>query len=234
MIKLSRLRYSLGFRRLLMSVLLTLCFFLLLYFEFIQFGMEKTNQFWIYFILIYSWNFFCFVFLIATWKTLLTTSQSKLQTHSKEQDEGTFLTFVTILVLVCFSLLGLTIIFIAEPKAIHEIQLMLSLLLSWVLLHTIFTIKYAHMYYEEDRIIGVHPGGLQFPNDTEPDYIDFAYFAFVIGMTFQVSDISVTSNRLRRIVLMHSLLSFVFNVIIVSLAISIIANLKTSHSIPVQ
>ena len=71
----------------------------------------------------------------------------------------------------------------------------------------------------------VHKGGLIFPNDEPPDYFDFAYFSFVIGMTWQVSDVQITSRRIRRIVLMHALLSFVYNTVILALSINIISGL---------
>jgi uncharacterized membrane protein len=70
-----------------------------------------------------------------------------------------------------------------------------------------------------------HRGGLDFLNEKRPDYLDFAYFSFVIGMTFQVSDVTVSSSRIRRLVLLHGLISFLFNTIIVALSINIIAGM---------
>jgi uncharacterized membrane protein len=79
----------------------------------------------------------------------------------------------------------------------------------------------------------MHAGGLDFPNDSEqneysdnPDFLDFAYFAFVVGMTFQVSDVEVTSKRFRRFVLLHGLISFVYNTVIVALTINTLAGLR--------
>ena len=83
------------------------------------------------------------------------------------------------------------------------------------------------MYYgDDDEMPETHAEGLKFPEEKAPDYLDFAYFAFVIGMTFQVSDVVVSSPVIRRFVLMHSLISFVFNTIIVALTINTIAGLK--------
>jgi uncharacterized membrane protein len=90
-------------------------------------------------------------------------------------------------------------------------------------------LRYAHFYYcdmdgnDEGKVL--KPGGLEFPGDDEPDYLDFAYFSFVIGMTFQVSDVQITSKRIRRLSLMHAILSFAFNTIIVALSINIISGL---------
>ena len=74
------------------------------------------------------------------------------------------------------------------------------MILSWFLIHTIFTLRYAHIFYgDDDEKPEMHAGGLEFPGDKKPDYLDFAYFSFVLGMTFQVSDVQITSKQLRRI-----------------------------------
>lgn len=91
--------------------------------------------------------------------------------------------------------------------------------MAWLYLHASYTLRYAHMYYYE----GGDAGGLQFPGDRSPDDMDFAYFAFTIGMTFQTSDTGVTTRTMRRAVLGHALLSFVFNTTIIALTVSLIA-----------
>ncbi|HVV03083.1 MAG TPA: DUF1345 domain-containing protein [Puia sp.] len=98
---------------------------------------------------------------------------------------------------------------------------------SWILLHILFTSRYAHLYYGDHATKkGEIAKGLDIPGNDAPDYMDFAYFAFVIGMTFQVSDIQISSRRIRRVVLIHGLLSFVFNTVIVALTINVVVNLK--------
>jgi uncharacterized membrane protein len=99
---------------------------------------------------------------------------------------------------------------------------------SWMLVHTVFSLRYAHTYYgDPDGPAGPQPhaGGLEFPGDREPDYLDFAYFSFVIGMTFQVSDVVITSRDFRKLVLLHSMLAFGFNTVILALAINTVAAL---------
>jgi uncharacterized membrane protein len=87
----------------------------------------------------------------------------------------------------------------------------------------VFTLRYAHAYYDADDD-GSDMGGLDFPgNDPEPDYLDIAYFAFVVGMTAQTADVSISSRTQRRIALLHGLISFVFNTTLVALVISGIA-----------
>jgi uncharacterized membrane protein len=96
-----------------------------------------------------------------------------------------------------------------------------TIFLSWTFIHVIFALHYAHEYYGE----GDQGGGLVFPQDERPDYWDFVYFAFVIGMTFQVSDVQVTGKPLRRIVVAHGLISFLFNVAILALMVNLAASL---------
>jgi len=93
--------------------------------------------------------------------------------------------------------------------------------LSWAFTHVIFALHYAHDFYGE----GVRRNGLKFPDDTQPDYWDFVYFAFVIGMTFQVSDVAVTHKSIRRMVVSHGALSFFFSTAIVAMTVNIAAGL---------
>ena len=98
----------------------------------------------------------------------------------------------------------------------------LSVVLSWMFLNTMFALHYAHGFYGD---YGDKHSGLQFPDTAEPDYWDFAYFAIVIGMTFQVSDVQITSRYLRRVALLHSVISFFFNVFIIAITVNIVAGL---------
>ncbi len=95
--------------------------------------------------------------------------------------------------------------------------------MSWLVTHAVFALRYAHEYYEA-RADGAR-GGLDFPGKQLPDYLDFLYLAIVIGMTFQVSDVQVTDRYLRQLVMVHGLLSFLFNTIIVALTVNLVAGL---------
>jgi uncharacterized membrane protein len=95
----------------------------------------------------------------------------------------------------------------------------LTILLSWAFIHTVFALHYAHEYYDRTA------GGMAFPGDErEPDYWDFVYFSFVIGMTSQVSDVGVTSKEIRRLVAAHGVVAFVFNVALLALTINLAAS----------
>ena len=100
----------------------------------------------------------------------------------------------------------------------------LSVVLSWLFLNTMFAIHYAHGFYGD---LGEKHAGLEFPDTPEPDYWDFAYFAIVIGMTFQVSDIEISSRHIRRVALVHGMISFLFNTVIVALTINVVVDLKS-------
>jgi len=96
----------------------------------------------------------------------------------------------------------------------------LSVVLSWLFLNVMFAVHYAHGYYGD---FGKKHAGLEFPDTPEPDYWDFAYFSIVVGMTFQVSDVQITSKYLRRVVLLHSVIAFFFNVFIIAITVNIVA-----------
>ena len=98
-----------------------------------------------------------------------------------------------------------------------------TLVLSWLFANMLFAQHYAHIWYLKDKKGDAR--GLEFPGvDPTPDYWDFAYFAFVLGMTFQVSDVQVTTQRMRRLALFHGLLAFFFNIGVVALSVSLVAS----------
>jgi uncharacterized membrane protein len=96
---------------------------------------------------------------------------------------------------------------------------LVSVVFSWLSVHTIFTLKYARLYY------GDEVGGIEFNEEDGPDYVDFAYLAFTIGMTFQVSDTNLTTKPIRRTALRHALISYLFGAVIIAIVINIVASL---------
>jgi uncharacterized membrane protein len=110
----------------------------------------------------------------------------------------------------------------SEWQPIHLLLGILTILLSWSFTHIMFALHYAHEFYDQD---GGRGGGLLFPGDLkEPDYWDFLYFSFVIGMTNQVSDVAVTGRPIRHTVSVHAIISFFFNVTLLALTINILAS----------
>jgi uncharacterized membrane protein len=148
-----------------------------------------------------------------------------IRQHAEQQDEGQG----TILVLsVTAALASLAAIVnhlrpsaagAADRQLAHIALAGVTILLSWAFVHTIFALHYAHEFYDLHA-----PGGLAFPGEHEPDYWDFMYFSFVIGMTSQVSDVTVTTQRIRRVVAAHGVLSFLFNMALLALSINLTAS----------
>ena len=107
-----------------------------------------------------------------------------------------------------------------KPQQPAQLALaVLTIALSWAAIHTTFALHYAHEYYR-----GSTSGGLKFPGGGEPDYWDFVYFSFVVGMTAQVSDVGITDKIIRRTATAHSVTSFIFNTALLALMVNIAAS----------
>ena len=181
------------------------------------------------------WSSFCFTVLLMLWAIILTTTSAEVRVIAVKQDSSRTIISVFVLFASVVSLFAVIFLMrtLPNPKqagySYHVGFAITSVILSWIMIHTIFAIRYAHLYYnllyEERMSQKEHKGGLIFPSNDPPDYFDFAYFSFVIGMTWQVSDIQITSRRIRRMVLFHALLSFLYNTVILALTINIISGL---------
>jgi uncharacterized membrane protein len=174
---------------------------------------------------------FCFLFL--SWIEMLKATPESMSRNAKFQDDGRVVILSLILATACASLLAIGFILhdskglSSGPLFLHVTLSISTIVGSWLLVHTIFASHYAKDYYQDDsstlEIDDI--GGLDFPNCSQPDYWDFLYFSFVVGMTSQVSDVQVLSRSMRRLTLFHSVLSFFFNTAIVAMSINIIAGL---------
>jgi len=110
-------------------------------------------------------------------------------------------------------------------KELHIALVAVTLALSWLMTQTTFAFRYAHEYYSHDLGGPDFDRGLEFPGEKSPDYLDFMYFSVVLGMTFQVSDVQITSRKFRRVAMVQGLLGFLFNTIILALTVNIAAGL---------
>jgi uncharacterized membrane protein len=148
-----------------------------------------------------------------------------------ERESRTAVLFIVVLGSV-FALLALFAQLMAL-KSEHGIDRTISIslaistiFLSWLLIHTVFALYYAHEFHSEShggaRDTG---GGLKFPDDRTPDYLDFLYFSFVVGTTAQTSDVAVCSRAMRRVVMLHGILSFFFNTAVIALMVNLAAQL---------
>jgi uncharacterized membrane protein len=179
--------------------------------------------------LVGAWDSFGVTMLLLLWAAIFTADADRIRAVAATEDLSRTLGSIFVLVAAGASLLGvialLGTIHGLKPTALAQ-HIGLSIVAvgsAWLLVHTVFTLRYAHIYYDADDD-GSDVGGLVFPgNDPEPDYLDIAYFAFVIGMTAQTADISISGRALRRVALLHGLISFVFNTTLVALVISGVA-----------
>ena len=180
-----------------------------------------------------GWNAFAAMILALDWLIIWTTPQRKIRERAQQEDLSRLLIFIFVVVAACAALLAVGFLIRAHKDqsgghfAVHLLLTLSTVISSWALLHTVYSLRYAHAYYGDSDEPGVHQhaGGLLFPGDRPPNYFDFAYFSFVVGMCCQVSDVQITSRRMRRITLIHSILSFGFNTLILALLINTVSGL---------
>jgi uncharacterized membrane protein len=171
-----------------------------------------------------GWSLGGAVLLVLAWLVIAKAGAQSTQQRAAADDPGRTVVYALVLLTSAVSLLAATpLVRGAKGLAPHESRLLVALCLatvalSWGLTHTAFTLRYAHLYYREDEE-GV--GGVEFPGGEPPSYFDFAYFAFTIGMCFQVSDVVVSSPQIRRAVLLHAVLSFVYNTVILAFVLNL-------------
>ncbi|MDP4285726.1 MAG: DUF1345 domain-containing protein [Bacteroidota bacterium] len=176
-----------------------------------------------------GWDAFSLSMIIMSWITFTITNPSQIREQSKVQDSSRPVIFIIVLIATLASILAVLILLVTRKHlsigASWRLTIAITgMLFSWFLIHTIFTLRYAHIYYGDHKVLPDEPaGGLEFPGTTTPEYLDFAYFSFVLGMTFQVSDVQITSKRLRNFAMWHGLFSFGFNTIMIALTINLIA-----------
>lgn len=176
--------------------------------------------------LMLCWFGFCVVYICISWYTFYTMPIASIAQKAQQEDGSRlFVSLFIILVTIGCFVSVLMIIISSKDKELNDAYIIiiciLAMLSSWVLVHTIYTFHYARLYYE-NKAAGT---GLEFPGGDKPDYLDFAYFSFVMGCTFQVSDVGVSSKKIRRVALFHGLLSFALNTFVVALTINIISGL---------
>ena len=174
--------------------------------------------------LLIGWDIGVGLYLVLSAILVARSDVHRLKRRAANQDEGS-LALLFLIVAAAVASLGaifaeLAMIERADPHYAFYVTLAIAtVVLSWTFTHTIFALHYAHDYYG-----GRHKGGLRFPEERQPDYWDFIYFAFVVGMTFQVSDVAVTQKSIRRMVVAHGALSFFFTAAIIAMTVNIAAN----------
>jgi uncharacterized membrane protein len=180
-----------------------------------------------------GWDCFSICMIFISGVVFSSMRPRQIRVLAKQEDAGRIVVFIIVLAATVGSLLGVMLLLGNKDKwllgkGMETFIYITGVICSWILLHTMFTYRYALLYYGEHPLDpDIHTVGLQIPNELWPDYLDFAYFAFVIGMTFQVSDIEISSRMIRRVALVHGLLSFLFNTVIVALTINVVVDLRS-------
>ncbi len=171
--------------------------------------------------LLIVWDIAMALYLTLAFTTVMTTGVTKMRRRAALQDDGGF-AVLALTAIAAFATLGAIVSELgADHRGAYSLTLAtVTIVLSWAAIHTTFALHYAHEYYR-----GATVGGLAFPGDEkEPDYWDFVYFSFVIGMTAQVSDVGITDRIIRRTATAHGVASFIFNTALLALTVNIAAS----------
>ena len=173
--------------------------------------------------LLIAWDIFIAVYLLLVYIMMFRCGLAHIRRNAILQDDGRFLILLITALGAFASIAAIVFELGASHRSAMDLTLAtLTIALSWATVHTTFALHYAHDYYR-----GAKPGGLQFPSGDQhehPDYWDFVYFSFVIGMTAQVSDVGITDKTIRRTATVHGIISFVFNTALVALMVNIAAS----------
>ncbi len=174
-----------------------------------------------------AWDIGGAVYLVLNLILFATCQHSRMEENAIAQETGEWTLFFLVLAGAIASFAAILGEFgsmkdVAGAVKGEKIAVVVSTLaISWLLTQMIFALRYAHEYYSRAVPSANLDGGLEFPNEKKPDYWDFTYFAVVLGMTFQVSDVQITSRKLRRLATLHGLLGFLFNTVIIALTVNL-------------
>ena len=173
-----------------------------------------------------AWDVTAAIVTGTVWISIGAFTAEETAEFATREDDTRAGTHLLLLGAALVSLVGVVLAFLKANQGAHVDQVLLeafgvaTIVCSWLLVHTVFALRYAHLYYSEPE------GGIDFKQGHErPDYLDFAYTAFTVGMTFQVSDTDITRREMRRQVLRHALISFLFGAVILATTVNVIASL---------
>jgi uncharacterized membrane protein len=174
-----------------------------------------------------GWDVTAVLVVGTVWLSIGRFTADETEEFATEEDDSRASTHLLLLGAALVSLVGVVLAFVKANAGSHPHEVLLesfgvaTIVCSWMLVHTVFALRYAHVYYTDPE------GGIDFKSKgaERPDYLDFAYTAFTVGMTFQVSDTDITRREMRHEVLQHALISFLFGAVILATTINVIASL---------
>jgi uncharacterized membrane protein len=172
-----------------------------------------------------GWDILALVFGVWVWSTVWRLDAETTAAHARREDPSSRLADAVLLGAAIASLIavGLVLAGVGHASGIAQYLqaglALMSVFVSWTIIHTVFTLRYARLYYAGQA------GGINFNQTAAPDYGDFAYLSFTIGMTFQVSDTNIGSGQIRRTALRHAWLSFPMGAVIIATTINLVSGL---------
>jgi uncharacterized membrane protein len=175
--------------------------------------------------LLMGWDATALFCVISVWMFIPALDGGLTKSTARRQDLSNVNDDIVILVASLISLVGVLLTLVAAKdmsgaiKATMTTVAVATVVVSWTTVQTVFSLRYARLYYDEPE------GGVDFNDDLTPDYLDFVYLAFTVGMTFQVSDTDVSDQAIRRAITRHALLSYVFATIIIGITINVVGGL---------
>jgi uncharacterized membrane protein len=170
--------------------------------------------------LLVAWDTTIALYIVLAFALFLSCDHTRMRRLASIQDDGRFLILILTAAAAFASIAAIVLELGVKPQRPPQLILAVAtIVLSWSMIHSTFALHYAHEYYR-----GAKGGGLAFPGDDKPDYWDFVYFSFVIGMTAQVSDVGITDKAIRRTATAHGVVSFIFNTALVALIVNIAAS----------
>jgi uncharacterized membrane protein len=180
--------------------------------------------------LMVAWDVGALVLLALTWRVILRSSAKMTKARAANEDPGRYGVFVIAVGSSLVSLFAAVFVLRGKKDLVQaslvgalDTLAVLAVVFAWIVTHTTYALRYARLYYQPKN--GETREGLNFPGVEPPDDMDFAYFSFVLGMAFQVSDVSITCKHIRRAVLWHSLQSFLYNTVILALSLNLLFGL---------
>jgi uncharacterized membrane protein len=175
-----------------------------------------------------GWDAAAVSFLGSVWVRIFNLDAAETKRIARTEDSSVAASDTVLVVASMASLIAVAFVLIdgagrtGTDKVLYIALAVSAIVAAWACVHTVFTLRYARLYYADPV------GGIDFHDDYPPDYIDLAYVALTIGMTFQVSDTDLTARSIRRAAVRHALLSYVFGAVIVAVTINIVGTLASS------
>ncbi len=182
-----------------------------------------------------SWNFAIFLYFIAVAAMVISADQSSMARRAAEQDDGRFtiLVFTVVAAAAAFGAIFYQLLLVKDvhglQRAFHLVLAAATVTSAWAFIHVMFALHYASECFSERELksspAAKSHSGLRFPGDETPDYFDFFYFSFVIGVACATADVNITSRTIRRTATLHCILAFFFNSAVLALTVNIAAGL---------